>query len=56
MQVYEQTTGQTISFVQWMAWAVPVVLLMVPATALILARNLGGALALQLPAVGPWRA
>ncbi len=55
MQVYEQTTGQTISFMQWMGWAMPVVVLMVPATALLLTRNLGGALQLQLPAAGPWR-
>ena len=55
MQVYEQTTGQTISFTQWMGWALPVVVLMVPATAMILTRNLGGALQLQLPTAGPWR-
>jgi solute carrier family 13 (sodium-dependent dicarboxylate transporter), member 2/3/5 len=54
MQVYAQTTGQTISFTEWMGWAVPVVVLMVPATALILTRNLGGALQLQLPEAGPW--
>jgi len=38
-----------------MGWAMPVVVLMVPATALILTRNLGGALDLQLPETGPWR-
>jgi sodium-dependent dicarboxylate transporter 2/3/5 len=56
MQVYEQTTGFAISFTQWMSWALPVVLLMVPVTALILTRNLSGALAVQLPEVGPWHA
>ncbi|MDG2047190.1 MAG: SLC13 family permease [Halioglobus sp.] len=56
MQVYQETTGQVISFTQWMGWALPVVILMVPVMALILTRNLRGALALQLPAVGPWRA
>ena len=56
MQVYEDTTGQVISFTQWMGWALPVVVLMVPAMALILTRNLSGALKLQLPDVGPWRA
>lgn len=55
MQVYEQTTGQVISFTQWMGWALPVVVLMVPAMALILTRNLGGALEVQLPEVGPWQ-
>jgi solute carrier family 13 (sodium-dependent dicarboxylate transporter), member 2/3/5 len=56
MQVYEQTTGQAISFTEWMGWAVPVVVLMVPLTALILTRNLSGALNLQLPKAGAWHA
>jgi sodium-dependent dicarboxylate transporter 2/3/5 len=55
MQVYEQTTGRSISFVQWMGWALPVVVLLVPAMALVLTRNLDGALDLQLPVMGPWQ-
>ena len=55
MQVYEQTTGQDISFTQWMGWALPVVILMIPAMAFILTRNLGGAITVQLPDVGRWR-
>jgi sodium-dependent dicarboxylate transporter 2/3/5 len=54
MQVYEQTTGVSISFTQWMGWAMPVVLLMVPAMAVVLTRNMGGALQIQMPEVGPW--
>ena len=53
MQVYEQTTGTAISFTQWMGWAIPVVVILVPAMALILTRNLGGTLRLQLPALAP---
>lgn len=55
MQVYEQATGQSISFTQWMGWALPVVVLMIPAMALVLTRNLRGALQLQLPRMGPWQ-
>ena len=55
MQVYEQATGQTISFTQWMGWALPVVVLMVPAMAFVLTRNLRGAIAVELPEVGRWR-
>ena len=55
MQVYEETTGEVISFTQWMGWALPVVILMVPAMALVLTRNLGGAIVVQLPEVGRWR-
>ncbi len=55
MQVYEQTTGKSISFTQWMAWALPVVVVMVPVMALVLTRNVRGALEVTLPEVGPWR-
>ena len=55
MQVYQETTGESIGFTQWMSWALPVVFLMVPAMALLLTRNLRGALAVQLPDVGAWR-
>jgi sodium-dependent dicarboxylate transporter 2/3/5 len=56
MQVYEETTGSAVSFTQWMAWGLPVVLLLVPAMALALTRNLRGALQVHLPETGPWRA
>lgn len=55
MQVFEETTGRSISFTTWMSWAVPVVVLMVPAMALILARNLPGDIDVTLPHVGAWR-
>lgn len=55
MQVYQQTTGEAISFIQWMGWALPVVFLMVPAMALVLTRGLHGSLQVALPGVGPWR-
>ena len=55
MQVYEQTTGQAISFTRWMGWALPVVILMIPAMAVILTRNMRGTLAVELPDVGAWR-
>ena len=55
MQVFEETTGESISFTTWMGWAVPVVVLMVPAMALILTRNIRGALSVSLPSVGEWR-
>ena len=55
MQVYEETTGQAISFTRWMGWALPVVLIMVPAMALVLTRGLRGSLSVDLPGVGRWR-
>lgn len=55
MQIYEQSTGVTISFTQWMTWAIPVVVLLVPIMAIVLTRNLGGALSVKLPDIGCWR-
>lgn len=55
MQVYEEYTGQTISFSRWMTWGVPVVLLLVPAMAYFLTRGLPQRSAIDLPAVGAWR-
>ncbi|MEM6580479.1 MAG: SLC13 family permease [Pseudomonadota bacterium] len=55
MQVYEETTGQDIGFTQWMGWALPVVVILVPAMALALTRNIKGAISVTLPEVGQWR-
>ncbi|KAA1189931.1 SLC13/DASS family transporter [Pseudohalioglobus sediminis] len=55
MQVFEETTGRSISFTTWMSWAVPVVVVMVPLMALILTRNARGPLTVSLPSVGAWR-
>ena len=55
MQVYSDVTGETISFTRWMTWAVPVVLIMVPAMAMLLTRDLRGQLTVVLPKAGPWR-
>jgi sodium-dependent dicarboxylate transporter 2/3/5 len=55
MQVYENTTGEAISFTRWMSWALPVVVVMVPCMALMLTRNLGGSLSVRLPEIGAWR-
>ena len=55
MQVYENSTGQTVSFSQWMSWGLPVVLLLVPVIGLWLTRNLRGSSGVQVPAQGRWR-
>lgn len=55
MQVFEEYTGQSVSFSRWMSWGIPVVVLLVPAMAWALTRGLGPAAGLRLPAVGPWR-
>ena len=54
MQVYADTTGESISFLNWMSWALPVVLVMVPLMAVSLTRGMSSSLRLTLPVVGSW--
>jgi sodium-dependent dicarboxylate transporter 2/3/5 len=55
MQIYQENTGVTISFMRWMSWGLPVVLIMVPLIGIWLTRNLSGSSDVQLPEPGPWR-
>jgi sodium-dependent dicarboxylate transporter 2/3/5 len=55
MQVYEDTTGIALSFLDWMRWGIPVVVLFVPLIGFWLTRNLGESERLELPEVGAWR-
>lgn len=55
MQVYEEHTGLSVGFTEWMGWAVPVVAVMVPVAALWLTRNLRYNGGFHLPKVGQWR-
>jgi sodium-dependent dicarboxylate transporter 2/3/5 len=56
MQNYEEATGKEISFLTWMSWALPMIVLMLPLTWLWLARNVGATEKIVMPEVGPWRA
>ncbi len=55
LQIYSENTGIEPSFTQWMGWAVPVVLILVPLTALWLTRNLSGGGVSELASTGHWR-
>lgn len=55
MGIYTQITGLEIGFAQWMAWAVPIVLVLVPFIALWLTRNLTHTGSIDLPKVGAWQ-
>ena len=55
MQEYQNFTGTTVSFVQWMTWGIPVVLLMIPLAGLWLTRNLDYVGELTMPSTGSWR-
>jgi sodium-dependent dicarboxylate transporter 2/3/5 len=55
LKVYAEATGAMPSFSQWMIWALPVVMLMIPAAGIWLTRNLKGSQLVRIPEVGQWR-
>jgi sodium-dependent dicarboxylate transporter 2/3/5 len=55
MREYENFTGNTVSFLEWMSWGVPIVLLMTPLAGLWLTRHLNYVGELSMPEVGSWR-
>jgi sodium-dependent dicarboxylate transporter 2/3/5 len=55
MQIYQETTGVSIGFLEWMSWGLPVVVIMVPLMGLWLTRQLHGSSNVVLPHQGPWR-
>jgi len=55
MKVYAENTGIEVTFLQWMSWALPVVLLMLAVSATWLTRGLGHPAGVDMPSVGRWR-
>jgi len=55
MQVYTETTGVALGFLDWMRWGIPVVIVFVPLIGFYLTRSLGRGERLELPEVGEWR-
>lgn len=54
LKVYEENTGQEITFLQWMIWALPVVICMLPLIALWLTRGLETDSEIRVPQAKPW--
>ncbi len=55
MGVYEESIGKSISFSQWMFWALPIVALLLPLAGLWVTRHLRYVGEFELPEVGRWR-
>jgi sodium-dependent dicarboxylate transporter 2/3/5 len=56
LKFYGEAVGQVPSFGQWMLWALPVVVIMIPLMAIWVTRNLDQGHPLVIPKTGPWRA
>jgi len=54
-EIYQQTTGKEVLFLTWMAWGVPVVLLLTPLAALWATRGLTYKGLVEMPVVGKWQ-
>ncbi len=55
MQNYLKVTGTQPTFLEWMTWALPVVVVMVPTMGWWLTRGLKRGAPIKLPEVGRWR-
>ena len=55
MGVYNEISDTAISFGQWMLWALPVVLVLLPIAGFWITRNLSASGAIALPKIGAWR-
>ncbi len=55
MQVYQQQTGTEVGFLQWMMWAMPAVIVLLPLAAWMLTRHLKGTIDAPDIQLGPWR-
>ena len=55
MKIYTETTGSEPSFLQWMSWALPIAIVMIPIAAFWLTRKLKSDAEIKLPEVGRWR-
>lgn len=54
LQVYGDTTGQDIGFLQWMSWGIPIILIFTPIIGFWLTRNLTFSEPIELPQAGHW--
>lgn len=55
MQVFSEKTEGAFTFVQWMIFALPIAVIMLPVAWLWLTRNLKSEVSVKLPEVGAWR-
>ncbi len=55
MSVYNEQIGAEISFIEWMSWGLPVVIIFIPLIALWLTRGIQLKQRIELPDPGAWR-
>ncbi len=56
MGVYQESTGLTVSFLDWMKVACPIVVVLIPLVWLVLTHGMKGQGTVRIPELPPWRA
>jgi len=54
MSTYNEATGGSLGFLDWMKWGVPLVILFIPVAMLWITRGLPNKLSVQVPTTGKW--
>lgn len=55
LKVYQDTTGETIGFMSWMAKTFPIIIVFLPFVAWWLSRKVGNMEAIHIPSSGQWK-
>ncbi|MET1256080.1 SLC13 family permease [Aliikangiella maris] len=54
LSTYQEATGHSLGFLEWMKWGIPLVVLFIPIMMLWLTRNIKSGEKIEVPAVGQW--
>jgi len=54
MSTYNETTGSSLGFLDWMKWGVPLVIIFIPLAMLWVTRDLPKKMEVKIPATGKW--
>lgn len=54
MSTYNEATGSSLGFLDWMKWGVPLVIIFIPLAMLWITRNLPKSIQVNVPATGKW--
>ncbi|TQV86512.1 SLC13 family permease [Aliikangiella coralliicola] len=54
LSTYQETTGQSLGFLSWMKWALPLVIIFIPLMMLWITRNITTKETIEIPQTGKW--
>ncbi|MCW8876938.1 MAG: SLC13 family permease [Kangiellaceae bacterium] len=54
LSTYQETTGQSIGFLSWMKWSLPLIIIFIPLMMLWITRNIKQDTKIDVPSTGKW--